>query len=161
MRKTTYLFRILFYFFYVGFLLFYSNCSFAYERIYYSEGMNGAVSCGHPLAARTAIKILKEDGNAVDAAVAAAFVLGVVDFSNSGIGGEGFALIYHPSNKIIAIDGSTKRPANDIRNEYDCAIALPAIPEMLLKMRRLYGTQSAKKLMTPAIEICNKGFEVS
>ena len=123
--------------------------------------MNGAVSCGHPLAAKTAIKILKDGGNAVDAAIAAAFVLGVVDFSNSGIGGEGFALIYHPSNKIIAIDGSTKRPASDVKNEYDCAIALPAIPEMLLKMRRLYGSKSAKELINPAIEICNKGFEVS
>ena len=161
MRKKTYLFRVLFCFFYIGLFTLYSRYSFAYERVYYSEGMNGAVSCGHPLAAKTAIKILKDGGNAVDAAIAAAFVLGVVDFSNSGIGGEGFALIYHPSNKIIAIDGSTKRPASDVKNEYDCAIALPAIPEMLLKMRRLYGSKSAKELINPAIEICNKGFEVS
>ena len=131
------------------------------NRIYYSEGFNGAVSCGHPLAAQTAINILKNGGNAVDASIAAAFVLGVVDFTNSGIGGEGFALIYKPSGKIIAIDGSTKRPMNDIKNEYKCCISLPAVPEMLLKMRRLYGSLPASKLLNPAINICHNGFEIS
>ena len=131
------------------------------QRIYYSEGFNGAVSCGHPLAAQTAINILKKGGNAVDAAVAAAFVLGVVDFTNSGIGGEAYALIYHPKGKIIAIDGSTRRPSNNITNEYKCPISLPAIPEMLLKMQRIYGTLPLPKLLKPAIDTCHNGFEVS
>ena len=134
---------------------------YAQERIYYSEGMNGAVSCGHPLAAQTAIKVLIDGGNAVDAAIAAAFVLGVVDFTNSGIGGEGFALIYHPYKGIIAIDGSTKRPSKCLKNEYDCTISLPAIPEMLIKMKKFYGTKDLKKLLKPAINLCFNGFEVS
>ncbi len=140
---------------------FFTSPTLANNRIYYSEGMNGAISCGHPLAAKAAIEVLKDGGNAVDAAIAAAFVLGVVDFTNSGIGGEGFALIYHPSNKVIAIDGSTKRPLNDIKNEYNSNISLPAIPEMLLKMRRLYGSKSAKTLLKPAINICNNGFIIT
>ena len=144
------------------FLLFFITPVFGEnQRIYYSEGFNGAVSCGHPLAAQTAINILKNGGNAVDAAVAAAFVLGVVDFTNSGIGGEAYALIYYPKGKIIAIDGSTRRPTNKIANEYKCPISLPAIPEMLLKMRRLYGTKPSKKLLQPAIDLCHNGFEVT
>ena len=130
-------------------------------RVYHSEGFNGAVSCGHPQAAQAAIKILKEGGNAVDAAVAAAFVLGVVDFTNSGIGGEGYALICSPNGKVIAIDGSTRRPTENIQNEYKCTISLPAIPEMLLKMRRIYGTKPAKRLLQPAIDLCSNGFEIS
>ncbi len=131
------------------------------HRTYYAEGMNGAISCGHPLAANTAIKILKDGGNAVDAAVAAAFVLGVVDFSNSGLGGDGFALIYHPSGKVIAIDGSTRRPLNRLTNDYNCLISLPTIPEMLLKMRRFYGNLNLRKLIQPSIDICYKGFKIT
>ncbi len=135
--------------------------SYACERIFKSEGYNGAISCGHPLAAETAIKILKAGGNAVDASIAAAFVLGVVDFSNSGIGGEAYALIHFPNGKVIAIDGSTRRPINDIKKEYKSKISLPAIPEMLLKMRRLFGTQKNKILLEQAITLCEDGFEVS
>ncbi|MBR4569924.1 MAG: gamma-glutamyltransferase [Candidatus Riflebacteria bacterium] len=144
------------------FILFFINPVFGENhRIYYSEGYNGAVSCGHPLAAQAAVKVLKEGGNAVDAAITAAFVLGVVDFTNSGIGGEGYALICSPNGRIIAIDGSTRRPTEKIQNEYKCTISLPAIPEMLLKMRRLYGTKTAKRLLQPAIDLCHYGFEIS
>ena len=144
------------------FILFFINPVFGENhRIYYSKGYNGAVSCGHPLAAKAAINILKDGGNAVDAAITAAFVLGVVDFTNSGIGGEGYALIAIPNSKVIAIDGSTRRPSRDIKNEYKCPISLPTIPEMLLKMRRLYGTKPSKKLLEPAIDLCHNGFEVT
>lgn len=131
------------------------------SRNYISYGTHGAVSCGHPMAANAAMRILKDGGNAVDAAVAAAFTLGVVDFTNSGIGGEAFALICNSEGKAIAIDGSTKRPLSQIKNQYDCPISLPAIPEMLLKMRRYYGKKSLVTDMAPAIEICEKGFKVS
>ena len=144
------------------FLLFFITPVFGEnQRIYYSEGFNGAVSCGHPIAAKEAIKVLKDGGNAVDAAITAAFVLGVVDFTNSGIGGEGYALICDSKGRIIAIDGSTRRPSEKIQHEYKCTISLPAIPEMLLKMRRLYGTKPAKKLLQPAIDLCKNGFEIS
>ena len=144
------------------FILFFISPVFSEnQRIYYSKGFNGAVSCGHPLAAKAAIKILKDGGNAVDAAITAAFVLGVVDFTNSGIGGEGYALIFNKDGRMIAIDGSTRRPSNKIINEYKCTISLPAIPEMLLKMRRLYGSQPLSNLLKPAIDLCHNGFEVS
>lgn len=148
-------------FFFLFFLLFSCNSAKAESRIFESEGFNGAVSCGHPLAAEAALNVLKEGGNAVDAAVTAAFVLGVVDFTNSGIGGEGFALICDSTGRVLAIDGSTKRPAAKISNEYDCSASLPAIPEMLLKMQKFFGSKSANEVMQPAVKLCENGFEVT
>jgi gamma-glutamyltranspeptidase len=57
-------------------------------------GQNGMVSSGHHLASLTGVEILKEGGNAVDAALAAAFVMSVVKPETSGPGGDLFALVY-------------------------------------------------------------------
>lgn len=141
------------------FLLFSSLCNA--QRLYYAQGENGAVSCGHPLAAETAIEVLKNGGNSVDAAVAASFVLGVTEPSNSGLGGEGFALIYKAQDSVLAIDGSSRRPQKEIKNHYNCHISLPAIPEMLIKMNRIFGKKPLAELINPAIHLCDNGFEVS
>ena len=61
-----------------------------------ASGWGGAVVTGHPLASRAALAVLAEGGSAADAAVAAGFVLAVVDFGNSGLGGDGHALVRAP-----------------------------------------------------------------
>ncbi len=131
----------------------------------YSESYFGAVSCGHPLGVNAALQILSDGGNAVDAAVACAFMLGVVDFSNSGLGGDGYGLICFPNGKVIAIDGSTKKPKAVKHEEavkgLGSDIGLPTIPEMLLKMLRIYGSRWPAEVMSPAILTCIKGFPVS
>ena len=133
----------------------------AEQRIYEAKGYYGAVSCGHPLAAEAAINVLKNGGNAVDAAITLSLVLGVVDFTNSGLGGEAFALIHEPSGRIIAFDASTKRPTSNIRFEYDCPIALPAIPELICKFHRFYASKPMSELAQPALDFCENGFNVS
>lgn len=135
------------------------------EKALYAESYYGAVSCGHPLAVNAALKVLSEGGNAVDAAVACAFMLGVVDLSNSGLGGDGHGLISFPNGLVIAIDGSTKKPGSVSRASASRGLAsdigLPTIPEMLLKLLRLYGTRWPSEVMAPAILTCIKGFPVS
>lgn len=131
------------------------------DRQFKATAAYGAVSSGHPLASQVAMKILQKGGNAVDAAVAAGFMLGVVDFSNSGIGGDGFALLRLPGGQIVAFDASTRRPANRRAGGKTSYIGLPTVPELLLKLLRFYGSKWPAEVMAPAVLTCIKGFKVS
>ena len=76
----------------------------------YASGKAGAVASPHPLATEAGIRVLKDGGNAFDAAVAVGLTLGVVDGHNSGIGGGCFLLARLPSGEIIALDGRKFTP---------------------------------------------------
>src|SRR5918999_2192763 len=74
-------------------------------------GSGGAAGTVDVLATKAAIDILKRGGNAVDAAVAAAGVLGVTEPYSAGIGGGGFMVIRTPRGHVTTIDGREKAPA--------------------------------------------------
>ena len=57
-------------------------------------GLNGMVASGHPLASQAGVRIMQEDGNAIVAATATAAAVGVVEPAMSGVGGDGFILIF-------------------------------------------------------------------
>ena len=78
----------------------------------------GMVATVHPLATEAGLAALSRGGNAVDAAVAAALTLGVVDSHNSGIGGGCFILVRTADGKLIAIDGRERAPARATRDMY-------------------------------------------
>ncbi len=78
----------------------------------------GAVVTVHPLATKAAEQAFIQGGNAVDAAVAAALTLGVVDGFNSGIGGGCFMLIRKPDGTFVAIDGRETAPQKASRNMF-------------------------------------------
>src|SRR5688572_11414261 len=78
----------------------------------------GMVATVNPLATEVGLNILKSGGNAIDAAVAVGFTLGVVDTHNSGIGGGCFMLIRRANGKIVAIDGREMAPAAATRDMF-------------------------------------------
>ena len=75
-----------------------------------ATGKQGAASTVDPYATKAAIDVLRRGGNAVDAAVAAAAVLGVVEPYSAGIGGGGFMVIRTPAGKLATIDGRETAP---------------------------------------------------
>src|SRR4051794_28170562 len=75
------------------------------------HAQNGMVATSHPLAALTAVEVLKSGGTAADAAVAACALLGVIEPQSTGIGGDCFALIQPKGNgKIVSYNGSRRAP---------------------------------------------------
>ena len=80
--------------------------------------ITGAVVTVHPLATKAAEQAFNQGGNAVDATVAAALTLGVVDGFNSGIGGGCFMLIRKPDGTFVAIDGRETAPQKASRDMF-------------------------------------------
>ena len=83
-----------------------------------ATGEHGMVATVHPLASRAAVEAFEKGGYAIDAAVAAAVTLGVVDGHNSGLGGGCFVLVYRKDGTLIAIDGREMAPAAATRDMY-------------------------------------------
>lgn len=75
------------------------------------EPRRGMVAAVHHLASEAGVEIMRQGGNAVDAAVVTGLVLGVVDSHNSGLGGGCFLLLRLPSGEVIALDGRETAPA--------------------------------------------------
>lgn len=137
---------------------------------------NGMVSSAHPLASQTGIEILKKGGNAVDAAVATAFVLNVVEPHASGIGGGGFMMIRLADRReVVILDFREYAPQSSENNMFVSEIAIRegwsqeggmsvAIPGTLMGLHtalKEYGTMGLPEVMGPAIRYMEEGIIVS
>ena len=142
--------------------------------LYASEARSdhGMVSTGSVEATRAGVQILEQGGNAVDAAVAAAFALGVADPGGSGLGGMTYILISPSNGRAIAIDGSATVPlaANpaallELRESGEYfgakAVAVPATLAALNHALERYGTMELAEVLAPAIEIAERGYRLS
>lgn len=135
-----------------------------------------AVATAHPLATKAGLKILKQGGNAFDAAVAVSATLAVVEPYSSGIGGGGFWLLHRASdNKQVMIDGRERAPFAATETLYqdkqgnvipglsvDGALAagIPGEPAALVHIAKQYGQLPLKITLAPAIRAAREGFEV-
>jgi len=125
----------------------------------------GVVVSGSPLATAVGVDILERGGNAVDAAVATAFALGVVEPTMSGIGGRTQILIRTASGKFVGIDGTTEVPATAPRipiadeDAYGYAtIGIPGTVAALAHAHQVYGALSWAQVLAPAVALADTGF---
>jgi gamma-glutamyltranspeptidase/glutathione hydrolase len=130
------------------------------------------VATVHPLATDAGLAALARGGNAIDAAIAAALTLGVVDQHNSGLGGGCFILIRDRRSQLTVIDGRETAPANATRDMYvaqgkpqpalsqtgPLAVATPGALAAYDAALRSGGRLPLKDLLLPAAEIAEAGF---
>jgi gamma-glutamyltranspeptidase/glutathione hydrolase len=128
----------------------------------------------HPMASLTAIETLKAGGNAVDAAIAAAGVLAVVEPHMTGIGGDCFALIARPGlGKPVALNAAGRAPAGAtadwlaksglerIEPTSVHAVTVPGAVDGWTRLLADYGTLPLARLLEPAIALAEHGFAVA
>src|SRR6202035_4028263 len=135
---------------------------------------NAMVATSHPLAALTAIEVMRAGGTAADAAVEAAALLGVIEPQSTGIGGDCFALIQpRGEGKITAYNGSGRAPAAaDVswyleRNIHAVpltsahAVSVPGAIDAWQTILRDHGKFGLDTLLQPAIKAAEEGYLVA
>lgn len=133
-----------------------------------ATGKSAMVVTAHPLATQAGMEMLKQGGNAIDAAVAAAFAIGVVEPDGSGIGGGGGILIHLKSGKSVYVNcyGQSSSRIMDVGfvygkdNRTAKAILVPGAVAGLATALRQYGTLPLSIVLQPAIRYAAKGFPV-
>jgi gamma-glutamyltranspeptidase / glutathione hydrolase len=139
------------------------------------RGRKAMVTAQEPIAADVGMAILKQGGNAVDAAVAIGFALAVTHPFAGNLGGGGFMLVRFADGKSTFIDFREKAPASATRNMYlDAsgkatrdslvgwrASGVPGTVRGLELAHRKYGKLSWSKLLAPSVKLASRGFSVS
>ena len=163
------------------FVLAFTNVAPAQGKVPVANGSGGAVASVDEDASRIGIEVLRQGGNAIDAAVATAAALGVTEPFSAGIGGGGFMVIYlHDQDRVITLDGREEAPAaitSDLfrdpespagedlpffpnRISSGLAVGVPGTPLNWQTALSRYGTLSLADALAPAIELAESGFTV-
>jgi gamma-glutamyltranspeptidase / glutathione hydrolase len=138
-------------------------------------GRHWAAATVHPLATQAAMNAFARGGNAFDAAVAAAFMLGVVDGHNSGIGGGCFVLARTAGGEFVAIDGRETAPAMAHRDMYlrdgkpdptasqlgPLASGVPGQVAALAKLSFNHGRNDWSAALLEAAQTASEGYEIT
>jgi gamma-glutamyltranspeptidase/glutathione hydrolase len=140
-----------------------------------SIGTGGAAASVETLATQAAIDTLKAGGNAVDAAVAAAGVLGVTEPFSCGIGGGGFMVIRTAKGKVTTIDGRETAPAAMTPTSFwengaplpfidarwsGLSVGVPGTPATWADALKKYGTMKLAEVLQPGIRVATNGFVI-
>lgn len=133
---------------------------------------NGMVATSQPLAADAGLHMLKKGGNAVDAAIATAACLTVVEPTTNGIGGDLFAIVWI-KNKMYGINGSGKSPKNisieKVKEKgYEKMpaygwepVTIPGAPHAWAELSEKFGKLPLTEVLKPAITYAEEGFPLS
>ncbi|OUS07553.1 gamma-glutamyltransferase [Rhodobacterales bacterium 52_120_T64] len=134
---------------------------------------NGMCATSHPLAAKIAIQMLEQGGNAVDAAIAAAMILNIAEPQMTGLGGDCFVLVKPAGvEEIIGLNGSGRSPAalnsDDIRARHTAlpahgveAVTVPGAVDAMVSLSSEFGKLDLKTVLAPAIHYAQQGIPVA
>jgi gamma-glutamyltranspeptidase / glutathione hydrolase len=140
-----------------------------------TQSQNGMVASAHPLATQAGITVLKQGGNAIDAAVATTLAISVVEPFSAGIGGGGFMLTKMGKN-VESLDFRERAPKGATRNMYldaqgkvrpntslegHLAAGVPGTIAGLAAAHQKYGKLPWRMVVAPAISLARNGFNVS
>ena len=135
---------------------------------------NGMVATSHPLASQIGIDILKEGGNAIDAAIAANAALGLMEPTGNGIGGYLFAIIWiEKEKKLYGLNASGRSPEN-LTLEYfkennfksipaygPLPVSVPGCVDGWFELHNKFGKIKMKDILNPTIKYAEDGFPVT
>ena len=140
---------------------------------------NGMVSSAHPIASKVGIDILKNGGNAFDAAIGVHFALSVVYPNAGNIGGGGFAVYRLNDGEVGSLDFREKAPMKSYRDMYlsnledesivddkkskigHLASGVPGSVDGMVKMHEKFGSVDWKLLLQPSIDLAKNGFNLT
>ncbi len=139
-----------------------------------ADATNGAAATVHPLATQAAMDALAKGGNAIDAAVAAAVTLGVVDGHNSGIGGGCFLILRTADGQLIALDGREQAPGaatadmfmrngkgdTSLSQSGPLASGIPGSVAVYAEAVKSFGKLPLADAFLPAADIAERGFPI-
>lgn len=149
--------------------------AYQYSSVKDIKVKNGAVVSAHPLASAVGVKILREGGNAVDAAIATQLALAVVFPAAGNLGGGGFTVIHLKDGRNITVDYREKAPGKAFRDMYldsagnpllnlsqdgHLASGVPGTVAGLFECVK-YAKLPFKKLIQPAIDLAEKGYVIT
>ncbi|WP_319825475.1 gamma-glutamyltransferase family protein [Thalassovita sp.] len=134
----------------------------------------GMCATSHPLAAKVAVDILQRGGNAMDAAIAGAVLLGICEPQMTGIGGDCFVLFNLPgSDEVLALNGSGRAPAAaaaaDLRDrglstvpvDGPESVTIPGAVDAFCTLSESHGKLGLDALLAPAIDYAERGVPVA
>lgn len=139
------------------------------ETVGSAEAVSTMVATAHPEATAAALSILRDGGNAVDAALAAAWALSVVEPSGSGLGGQATMLIHRPGHGEVVVDGHSHGPASlsrksvsrseQRRGPKSCTV--PSMPATLGAAHQQFGQLPLAATLAPSVRLAEEGFQVT
>lgn len=137
--------------------------------VYAKKGM---VATGQPMAAQAGLEILQKGGNAIDAAIATAATLSVVEPTSNGIGGDSFALVWvkdklyglnssGKSPKSISIESLKERGITEIPKYGFVPVTVPGAPAGWVELSKRFGKLPLAEVLAPAIRYATEGYALT
>jgi len=169
-------------FFYYFLTFIFSLNLFSFDRVTGEEftsrseviAKNGMVATSHPLASQIGLQILKDGGNAIDAAIAANAALGLMEPTGNGIGGDLFVILWDaktkklyglnasgPSPQNISIEYFTAKKLEKIPSYGPLPVSVPGAVDGWIKLHEKFGKLPFEELFKPTIDYANNGFPLT